>query len=143
MTVALDPDFLTGWVQAELEAEGEPSALAARAAMDAELGLDEDEARAEAAGALAEKRGLQARMEEAAASLGAVQVREARGAAERLERTEPKLFAGPPACVAWLRAAPGAAGRLAALAEKLLAQPGVLFVEIEGPLGGSPGCSVR
>ena len=143
MTLTLDPEFLVGWVQAELEAQGEPSALSARAAADAQLGLDEDEARAEAAAALAEKRGLRRELEEAAGELGAVEVREARGGVERLERSEPKLFGGAPPCTAWLRAAAGAAGRLAVLARRLVDEPGLSVVELEGPLGGSPGCSVR
>ena len=138
----VDPEFLVAWVQAELEAAGESTALESRAALEADE-LGDDEARAEAAAALAEKRGLLRALEEAADGLGPVEVRESRGGSDRLERGEPKLFAGPPACTAWLRAAPGAALRLRQLAEGLLKTPAAQTAELEGPLGGSPGCSVR
>ena len=138
----VDPEFLVAWVQAELDAAGESTALESRAALEADE-LGDDEARAEAAAALAEKRGLLRALEEAAAGLGPVEVRESRGGSDRLERGEPKLFAGPPACTAWLRAAPGAALRLRQLAEGLLKTPAAQTAELEGPLGGSPGCSVR
>jgi hypothetical protein len=145
----VDPEFLVAWVQAELEAAGEPSALEARAQLDMDAAfeagdeLDEDDARSAAAAALAERRGLTAALREAAVGVGPVAVREARGAAERLERHPPKLFGGPPPCTAWLRAAPGAAARLAMMAERLRGDSGAMVAEIEGPLGGSPGCSVR
>ena len=138
----VDPEFLVAWVQAELDAAGESTALESRAALEADE-LGDDEARAEAAAALAEKRGLLRALEEAAEGLGPVEVRESRGGSDRLERGEPKLFAGPPACTAWLRAAPGAALRLRQLAEGLLKTPAAQTAELEGPLGGSPGCSVR
>ena len=138
----VDPEFLVAWVQAELDAAGESTALESRAALEADE-LGDDEARAEAAAALAEKRGLLRALEEATGGLGPVEVRESRGGSDRLERGEPKLFAGPPACTAWLRAAPGAALRLRQLAEGLLKTPAAQTAELEGPLGGSPGCSVR
>ncbi len=141
-----DPEFLAGWVQAELEALGEPEALSARAkqlAADAGDALDEDEARSEAASVLADRRGFLHQLRTASDELGALEVREARGGTERLERNEPRLFAGPPACTAWLRAAPGAARRLSLLVERLLADPSLRVAELEGPLGGTPGCSTR
>ena len=148
MSVRVDPEFLAAWVEAELEAAGDPGALAARAALDVQLAaeagdeLDEDDARSEAAAALAERRGLLASLEDAAAGLGSLEVRESRGA-ERLERGPARLFAGPPPCTAWLRPAPGAARRLALLAERLRSDPAVATAELEPTLGGSPGCSVR
>ena len=149
MALQIDPDFLSGWVQAELEAAGESDVLAARARTEAQLAaeagdeLDDDEARSEAAAALADRRGLKAALEAAVTGLGPVEVRESRGGNDRLERREPKLFGGPPVCTAWLRTAPGAALRLTQLAQALLGNPGALVAELEGPLGGSPGCSVR
>ena len=149
MALQIDPEFLSRWVEAELEASGDGSALAARARMDVQLAaeggdeLDEDEARSEAAAALAEKRGLIGRLEAAAEGLSSLQIREARSGSERLERSAPKLFEGPPSCTAWLLPAAGAAARLELLAQALLGKPGALVAELEGPLGGSPGCSVR
>src|SRR5438105_5921570 len=109
MRVTIQTEFLVQWVRAELEQAGEPGLLAARAAQAvaaADGELDEDDAEAEAAGALAERRGLLGALEEAAAALGAVELREARGAAERIERPAPQLFRGPSPCTVWLRPAP-------------------------------------
>ena|SRR5947209_11156585 len=137
----IDPDFLVAWVQAELQAVGEPFAVPLRAEEE-EVG--EDEAREDHAGAVAERRGWLRALREAAEPLGPeVEIRESRGAGDLLERAEPRLFAGPPPCTAHLRTAPGAALRLRQLAEALLARPGATSAELEGPLGGSPGCSVR
>jgi len=131
MAAQIDPAFLVAWVRAELgDAVFEP--LCARAEQD---GLDRDEAELDVAGQLAERRGLLDALETSAGELWLQEVREARGAAEKLER------AGP-ACVAWLRATPGAAARLAMLAGALAAEPGKTVAELS-LLGGSPGCSTR
>ena len=61
--------------------------------------------------------------------------REARGGAEKIERSGA-------ACVAWLRATPGAVDRLGRLAGALAAEPGKSIAEL-AVLGGSPGCSTR
>ena len=146
MQVTLQPEFLVQWVQAELELAGEPGLLAARAAQAqaaADGELDDDEAQLEAASALAERRGLVAAIEAAAASLGAVELREARGAAERIERPAPQLFRGPSPCTAWLKPAAGAAERLALLAERLHSDPDALSAELPPTLGGTPGCAIR
>ncbi len=126
----VDPAFLVAWVRAELGAELE--ALAARAMQD---DLTEEEAELDAAGQLAERRGLFDALEKAAGDLWLSEVREARGRAEMLERSGPS-------CVAWLRATPGAASRLAQLSKALVAEPGKTVAELDG-LGGSPGCSTR
>ena len=123
------------WVRAELEAAGEAalfSGLVERAQMDE---LTEEEAELDVAGQLAERRGLLDALEKAAGELWLSEVREARGRAERLERTGPS-------CVAWLQATPGAAHRLGQLAQALVAEPGRSVAELDG-LGGSPGCSTR
>ncbi len=65
----------------------------------------------------------------------ASEVREARGAAETLERSGRS-------CVAALRATSGAAGRLSLLAHALSLEPGKKVAELS-TLGGSPGCSTR
>ena len=126
----VDPAFLVQWVRAECGSELD--ALAARAMQD---DLTEEEAELDAAGQLAERRGLFDALEKAAGELWLAEVREARGRAEMLERSGPS-------CVAWLRATPGAAQRLAQLAAALLAEPGKSVAELDG-LGGSPGCSTR
>ena len=97
--------------------------------------LTEEEAELDAAGQLAERRGLLDALEKAAGNLWLSEVREARGRAEMLEKSGPS-------CVAWLRATPGAARRLAQLASALAAEPGKSVAELDG-MGGSPGCSTR
>ena len=136
----IDPEFLTSWVAAELEAAGESGLLEARAMLAPEL--DDDEARAGAAEALVERRGLMGAMAAAADGLGQVEVREARGAVEVIERAPAKLFAGP-SCIAWLKPIHGAAARLRELAAMLSADPSALRAELQGPLGGTPGCAAR
>ena len=131
----VDPAFLVAWVRAELEAAGESaifSSLVQRAQQDE---LSEEEAELDVAGQLAERRGLFDALETAAGDLWLAEVREARGRSEMLERSGPS-------CVAWLRATPGAAGRLNRLALALAAEPGKSVAELDG-LGGSPGCSTR
>jgi hypothetical protein len=132
MAAQLDPAFLVAWVRAELEGDPIFDALCARAEQD---GLDRDEAELDVAGQLAERRGLLNALETAAGEFWLAEVREARGAAEKLER------AGP-SCVAWLRATPGAAGRLGQLSQALAQEPGKTVAELS-LLGGSPGCSTR
>lgn len=135
MAAQLEAQFLVAWVRAELEAAGEGTlldSLAARARAD---GLDEEEAELDAAGQIAERRGLLDALETAAGASWLSEVREARGASERLER------AGP-ACVAFLRATAGAVARLGQLAEALAADPGKTVAELT-QLGGTPGCSTR
>ena len=135
MAAQIEPGFLVAWVRAELAATGEEplmDALAARALQD---GLDEEEAQLDVAGQLAERRGLLNALETAVGDLWLAEVREARGASERLEK------AGP-SCIAFLRATPGAAARLASLAQALLLEPGKTFAELN-VLGGTPGCSTR
>jgi hypothetical protein len=127
----VDPSFLVAWVRAELP--GEPFEPLVQRALDD--GLTEEEAELDVAGQLAERRGLFDALERAAGDLWLSEVREARGATEKLERSGP-------ACVAWLRASTGAAGRLAMLAKALSADPGKSIAELDG-LGGTPGCSVR
>ena len=95
----IDPAFLVPWVRAELDALGEAAALDAHAARAQEDGLDPDEAELDAASDLAARRGLVAALEGAAAPLWLSDVREARGLAERVERSGPS-------CVASLRANP-------------------------------------
>ena len=135
MTAPVDPGFLVSWVRAELEALGEASALDAHAARAQEDGLDPDEAELDAASDLAARRGLLATLEGAAAPLWLTEVREARGLAERVERSGPS-------CVAWLRATPGAADRLGQLIASLLENPRSAVAELAG-LGGTPGCATR
>ena len=133
MAARIDPAFLVAWVRAELEEEaGLFDALCARAQQD---GLSEEEAELDVAGQLAERRGLLSALETAAGDLWLSEVREARGGAERLQR------AGP-ACLAWLRASPGAAARLATLSQALVAEPGKSVAVLHG-LGGTPGCATR
>jgi hypothetical protein len=131
----IDPAFLVPWVRAELEALGEAAALDAHAARAEQDGLDGDEAELDAASDLAARRGLFATLEGAAAPLWLTEVREARGLAERVERTGPS-------CVAWLRATPGAAGRLGQLVATLVENPRSAVAELAG-LGGTPGCATR
>lgn len=126
----VDPAFLVQWVRAECAAELD--ALTARAMQDE---LTEEEAELDAAGQLAERRGLFDALEKAAGELWLAEVREARGRSEMLQRSGPS-------CVAWLRATAGAADRLASLARALSAEPGKSVAELDG-LGGSPGCSTR
>ena len=135
MAAQLEPGFLVTWVRAELAAAGdEPlmDALAARARGD---GLDEEEAQLDVAGQLAERRGLLNALETAVGELWLAEVREARGASERLERSGPS-------CIAFLRATPGAAARLLQLSEALQRDPGKTVAELS-LLGGTPGCSTR
>jgi hypothetical protein len=131
----IDPAFLVPWVRAELEAAGEGSALDAHAARAQEDGLDADEAELDAASDLAARRGLLAAIEGAAAPLWLTEVREARGLAERVERSGPS-------CIAWLRATAGAAHRLAQLVATLVEDPRSAVAELAG-LGGTPGCATR
>jgi hypothetical protein len=149
MTVRLDPDFLVRWVREELAAAGEGSLLDRLAARGTGDGLADDEAELEAAEEVADRRGLRFALLEAALGLDEVQVREARGGIEWIERgLRPKgqrdLFGelSPSSCTAFLRSAPGAARRLRTLARLLLDEPGALRAELPG-LGGSPGCSLR
>lgn len=133
MGARIDPAFLVAWVRAELEREaGLFDALCARAQQD---GLSEEEAELDVAGQLAERRGLLSALETAAGDLWISEVREARGGSERLQREGP-------ACVAWLRANPGAAARLSTLSQALVAEPGRSVAELRG-LGGTPGCATR
>jgi hypothetical protein len=131
----LDPGFLVPWVRAELDALGEGKALDAHVARGQADGLDPDEAELDAAADLAARRGLAAALESAATPLWLQEVREARGLAERVERSGPS-------CVAWLRATPGAAHRLAQLVAALVEDPRSAVAELEG-LGGTPGCATR
>jgi hypothetical protein len=131
----IDPAFLVPWVRAELDALGEAAALDAHAARAQEDGLDPDEAELDAASDLAARRGLVAALEGAAAPLWLSEVREARGLAERVERSGPS-------CVASLRATEGAAHRLAQLVATLVDDPRAAVAELVG-LGGTPGCATR
>jgi hypothetical protein len=131
----LDPAFLVSWVRAELEALGDAAALDAHAARAQQDGLDPDEAELDAASDLATRRGLSAALDGAAAPLWLAEVREARGLSERIERSGPS-------CVAWLRATPGAAQRLARLVAVLVEDPRSVVAELAG-LGGTPGCATR
>jgi hypothetical protein len=131
----LDPAFLVPWVRAELEALGEAAVLDAHAARAQQDGLDPDEAELDAAADLASRRGLAAALDGAAAPLWLAEVREARGLSERIERNGPS-------CVAWLRATPGAPGRLARLVAVLVEDPHAAVAELAG-LGGTPGCATR
>lgn len=135
MSAQVDPLFLTAWVRAELEASGEAAQIDALIARAQDDGLDAEEAELDVSGQLAERRGLLDALERAAGELWLQEVREARGAAEKLER------AGP-SCVAWLRATPGAAERLSLLAQALSREPGKQVAELT-VLGGTPGCSIR
>ena len=132
----LEPGFLVAWVRAELDAAGEAAAFDALRQRAETDGLAEEEAELDAAGQIAERRGLLDALETAAGGLWLAEVREARGISEKLERS-----AGD-SCVAWLRATSGAAERLAQLSQALSAEPGKSVAELEG-LGGSPGCSTR
>jgi hypothetical protein len=133
MAAQIDPGFLVAWVRAELASEAALfEALCARAQED---GLTEEEAELDVAGQLAERRGLLSALETAVGELWLSEVREARGGVEKLQR------AGP-ACLAWLRATPGASARLGALSQALLADPGKAVAELPG-LGGTPGCATR
>jgi hypothetical protein len=131
MAAQIDPGFLVAWVRAELPHE--PFDQLLQRALDD--GLTEEEGELDIAGQLAERRGLFDSLDRAAGDLWLSEVREARGATEKLEKSGP-------ACVAWLRASPGAASRLEILAKALIADPGKSIAELDG-LGGSPGCSVR
>jgi hypothetical protein len=131
----LDPAFLVPWVRAELEALGEAATLDAHAARTQQDGLDPDEAELDAAEGLALRRGFSAALDGAAAPLWLAEVREARGLSERIERSGPS-------CVAWLRATPGAAQRLARLVAVLVENPRSAAAELAG-LGGTPGCATR
>ncbi|HEX4386240.1 MAG TPA: hypothetical protein VH083_24965 [Myxococcales bacterium] len=136
MPAHVDPLFLVAWVRDELIAAGEPSLLDSLAARAESDGLDREEAELDAAGQLAERRGLLDGLERAAGELWLAEVREARGIAEKLERSS------GPACVAWLQATSGAALRLQMLSTALSAEPSKSVAELDG-LGSSPGCSVR
>ena len=135
MAAQIDPPFLVAWVRAELEAMGEAALFASLVRRAQEDELTEEEAELDVAGQLAERRGLLDALEKAAGELWLHEVREARGRAERLERSGN-------ACVAWLQATTGAAQRLAQLSMALQAEPGKSVVELES-LGSSPGCSTR
>jgi hypothetical protein len=135
MSARIDPAFLVPWVRAELEALGEAGDLDAHARRAEQDGLDPDEAELDAAADLAVRRGLLAALEGAASPLWLAEVREARGLAERVERSGRS-------CVVWLRATSGAAHRLAQLAGALVEDPGAAVAEIAG-LGGTPGCATR
>jgi hypothetical protein len=149
MTVRIDPDFLVRWVREELLRAGEASLLDGLAARGAADGLDEDEAELEAAEELADRRGLRVALLDAAVGLDEVQIREARGGVEWIERPlrpegQGDLFGelSPSSCTAFLRSTAGAAERLRTLARLLLAEPHASRAELPG-LGGSPGCSLR
>jgi hypothetical protein len=132
----IDPLFLVAWVRAELIEAGEPSLLDSLAARAEGDGLDREEAELDAAGQIAERRGLLDGLERAAGDLWLAEVREARGIAEKLERSS------GPACVAWLQASSGAALRLQMLSQALAAEPAKSVAELDG-FGSSAGCSVR
>ena len=85
----VDPGFLVAWVRAEVGPELD--AWVSRAMQD---DLTEEEAELDAAGQLAERRGLLDALEKAAGQLWLSEVREARGRAEMLEKSGPS-------CVAW------------------------------------------
>jgi hypothetical protein len=149
MTVRIDPDFLVRWVREELQGRGEASLFDGLAARSAADGLDEDEAEVEAAEELAGRRGLRVAMLDAAVGLDEVQVREARGGVEWIERAlrpegQRDLFGelSPSSCTAFLCSTAGAAERLRTLARRLLDEPHASRAELPG-LGGSPGCSLR
>jgi hypothetical protein len=136
MSAHVDPLFLVAWVRAELLYAGEPALLDSLAARAEGDGLDREEAELDAAGQIAERRGLLDGLERAAGDLWLSEVREARGVAEKLERSSGS------ACVAWLQASAGAAHRLQMLSQALAAEPAKSVAELDG-LGSSPGCSVR
>lgn len=136
MPAHIDPRFLPAWVRAELEATGEALSLDVHAARAVQVGLDDDEAELDAAGQIAESKGWLDALERAAGELWLTEVREARGASDRLERAGQGV-------VAWLKPAPGAVARLERLARELQARPEASVAELEPVLGGSPGCSVR
>jgi hypothetical protein len=149
MTIRIDPDFLVRWVREELSRAGDVSVIERLAARGAEDGLAEDEAELAAAEEIAHRRGLRFSLLDAAVGLGEVEVREARGGIEWIERAlrpegQRDLFGelSPSSCTAFLRSAPGAAQRLRTLARLLLDEPGASRAELPG-LGGSPGCSLR
>lgn len=135
MAAQIDPSFLVAWVREELREAGESAAFSALVERAMQDELTEEEAELDVAGQLAERRGLFDALEKAAGDSWLSEVREARGATEKLERSGP-------AVVAWLRASPGAAQRLSKLSAALAAEPGKTLAELDG-LGGSPGCSVR
>jgi len=149
MTMRIDPDFLVRWVREELEQTGEAAVLDALAARGTADGLDEDEAELEAAEELADRRGLRVALLDAAVGLDEVQIREARGGIEWIERAlrpegQRDLFGelSPSSCTAFLRGGAGAAERLRTLARLLREEPHASRAELPG-LGGSPGCSLR
>src|SRR5205814_10097229 len=110
MAAQLDPAFLVQWVRAEVEDEpGLFEALCSRAQAD---GLTEEEAEVDVAGQPAERRGLLDASGRAAGDLWLSEVRAARGATEKLERS------ASAACLAGLRATPGAADGLGPLARR-------------------------
>lgn len=138
MPAQIDPVFLPLWVRAELEAKGELKKLAPLLARAREEGLDDDEAELDATGQIAERHGWLDGLERATGEhLWLQEVREARGASERLER------GAQGAVIAFLFATAGATGRLAKLAAALEAAPEAKVSELLPVLGGSPGCSVR
>src|SRR5713226_4894226 len=136
MAAQLEPSFLVTWVRAELEAAGEAALFSSLVQRAQEDELTEEEAELDVAGQLAERRGLLDALEKAAGELWLHEVREARGQTEKLERSSGA------ACIAWLRATPGAAARLSMLAAALAQEPGKSVAELDG-MGGSPGCSTR
>jgi hypothetical protein len=136
MSAHVDPLFLVAWVRAELTQAGEAALLDSLTARAEGDGLDREEAELDAAGQIAERRGLLDSLERAAGDLWLSEVREARGVAEKLERSSGS------ACVAWLQASAGAAHRLQMLSQALAAEPAKSVAELDG-LGSSPGCSLR
>lgn len=137
MPAQIDPLFLPAWVRAELDAKGELKKLAPLLARAQSEGLDEDEAELDATGQIAERHGWLDVLERATGDLWLQEVREARGASERLER------GAQGAVIAFLFPTAGAAGRLARLSAALAAAPDAKVAELSPVLGGSPGCSVR
>lgn len=137
MPAQLDPQFLSEWVRAELDARGEGALLDSLIQRAMSEGLDEDEAALDAAGQLAERRGWLDQLERASGELILSEVREARGQSEKLERS------GGGAAIATLRSTPGAIERLQSLANALAADPGAQTAELTSHLGGTPGCSTR
>src|ERR1700677_1472991 len=102
MPAQLDPQFLAVWVRAELEASGEVSWLENLIGRAMNEGLDSEEAELDASGQIAERRGWLDALERACGDFALVELREARGQSERLEKS------GGGAVVAFLRATPGA-----------------------------------
>ena len=137
MGAQLDPQFLVGWVRAELEALGHEARLAPLVERAVAEGLSEDEGELDACGQIAERSGWLDALERATGESILAEVREVRGAAERLER------GGGGATVAFLRATAGAVQRLEQLGAALALDPDATVAELPSHLGGTPGCSTR